>query len=517
MRRSNFLVFAVAIGVILYVALIIPVAFWPHSNLLFALSWVSLYAMLACGLSLEITELLLAFLWTQEKVEFAELKIKRRETAILITVCNDADEEALSALLSLREAGYPVFVLDDSSPPTLLPDSIRTFVTHISRSGRVGAKAGNLNHWLMQFGDSYENVVILDADCIISAPTVDKLVQASLHPTNSDVAIFQSKVIPRYRRSSTMLSFLLGIGARPRARVLERVHARLGLILSFGHNQLIRVAALKTVGGFSEAFTSEDTVLSLKLAALGLRTVLVDAWSYDTEPDSVIAYVRRTVRWARQTVELFCGEWDDCPLRLKLLLCRHLLSYLMPVVGFVLLLVSVGLGPTSLDEVIEFSLAALSFNEGYAHYGLAMWSTMVILALRLILQCGLVLAEGTALGPFLFSAFAGPSLQAILIIPVIWGMILSWLGKKAKFVPTNQHPMVIGYAKSFRHSIALCSVTGTIGVVLLMMIALRPGSSLVGFNFVWVFGFMTSPIVFTILSVPYTKWPGNHRGSGGTT
>src|SRR5437868_9948271 len=111
---------------------------------------------------------------------------------------------------------------------------------------------------------------------------------------------------------------ILATGARPRMRVMERVHGPLGLLLSFGHNQLIRLQPVREFGGFEETLTNEDTVLSLRLAAAGQRAALVDVWTTDTEPATVSAYIRRTLRWARQTVELVHYPWAGVPLRLKI-------------------------------------------------------------------------------------------------------------------------------------------------------------------------------------------------------
>lgn len=339
-RNSSFLI-ATGIFFVTYVSLIVPVALWPHESFLFALLWVSLYGLLACSLSVDFVELILAFFWTHTNIPISTLQIDRPNTAILMTICDDSDELALLELIPLAQSGYAVFVLDDSKLPIKLPNEIRESITYCFRQNKTGAKAGNLNEWLKTFGSKFENVVILDADSTISVEAVDKLARAAAHPSNSDIAIFQSKIAPRIGGRKTILSHLLGIAARPRTRVLERVHARLGLMVSFGHNQLIRLSALEATGGFSEQFSSEDTALTLSLSELGFRTELVDVWSYDTEPESINAYVRRTVRWARQTVEIFHGDWRECPLRLKLLLSRHLLSYILPAIGFILLLISI--------------------------------------------------------------------------------------------------------------------------------------------------------------------------------
>lgn len=500
MSQNHSFLIAAVIFLVTYVSLILPVALWPHESYLFALVWVSLYGLLACSLSVDVTELLLSFFWTHTDIPFSTLQNERPRTAVLMTICDDSDELALLGLAPLAQAGYAVFVLDDSSLPTRLPNELRKSITHCCRQNRTGAKAGNLNEWLKRFGSKFENIVILDADSTISVEAVDKLACAAAHPSNTDIAIFQSKIAPRIGKRRTLLSHLLGIAARPRTRVLECVHARLGLLVSFGHNQLIRISALMATKGFSEQFTSEDTALTLSLSELGFRVGLVDVWSYDTEPENINAFVRRTVRWARQTVEIFRGDWRGCPLRLKLLLCRHLLSYILPAIGFILLLISIIRGPCSAEDVLFFLANALLLEKGYFFYGVAIWLPIIVLLFRVLFHLSLALLEGVALRPLLLSMVVAPSLQAILLFPVVVGMVQSCVGFRAEFIPTNSRIQNLGVWKRLCRNFGLPFAVGCVGFGLIAITAVRPGSALVGFNFIWLLGFAMSPLVVAALS-----------------
>ena len=500
MSRDYSFLIASGIFFVTYLSLIVPVALWPHEGFLFALVWVSLYGLLACSLSVDLVEIILAFCWKQKNIPISKLQVARSNTAILMTICDDSDELALLELIPLVQSGYAVFILDDSKKPIRLPNGIRESITYCFRQNRTGAKAGNLNDWLKRFGHQFENIVILDADSTISVEAVDKLAHAAAHPSNSDIAIFQSKIAPRVSGSKTILSYLLGISARPRTRVLERVHARLGLMVSFGHNQLIRLSALRSSGGFSEQFSSEDTALTLSLSVLGFRTEVVDVWSYDTEPESINAYVRRTVRWARQTVEIFHGDWRECPLRLKLLLCRHLLSYILPTIGFILLFVSIIRGPRSTDDVLFFLANALSLEKGYLFFGIAIWLPISVLLVRVLLQFGISLFEDVSLRPLLLSMLIAPSLQAILLFPVASGMILSCFGFRAEFIPTNIHLQTLSVRKRLWRDYGLTFTVGCVGCGLAAITTARPGAALVGFNFIWILGFIMSPLVVVVLS-----------------
>lgn len=500
MKRARVEHSTVAVVLLLYGLLIVPVALWPKSNALIGMAWTCLYSLIALGLALEFTEVLFAFLWPPMRIQCFQGRINRRSTAVLMTTCNDTDPSAVAALMALSEAGYSVYLLDDSSSEPFLSEEIRASIIYRRRPTRVGAKAGNLNDWVGQYGDRYSNIVLLDSDSTMTVHAVDTLVRAAEHPDNAEVAIFQSKIEPRCDCGCSRLSAVLGAGARPRARILERVHARLGVLLSFGHNQLIRLDHLRLAGGFSEVFSSEDTALSLAISALGLRTELVDVWSFDTEPRTIDSWVRRTVRWSRQTVELFQGDWSSCPLRLKLLLCRHLLSYALPLIGLVLLIISLATGPRSPNDVIEFSKCALRLDEGYTLYGFSIWSTLAILALSMVLRFTLALVEGVPLGLLMASVITAPALQAIPLAPVAFGMIASAIGCRTRFIPTNCREPKRGARGGIAPGLAYCGVTWAIGMVLLAIGVTRPGTALVGFNAIWVSAFVMSPIVSITLA-----------------
>ncbi len=165
-----------------------------------------------------------------------------------------------------------------------------------------------------------------------------RMVEYAEHPQNQGIAVFQSKILPVDTR--TRFAQTAGGVARLRLYILERTASRAGLMLSWGHNQLLRTEHVLAVSGFNESLTAEDTTLSLMLSAKGYSVRLVDVISYDTEPDDIFSYTRRTTRWAGQTVEIFRLPWRGASIRLKLLLCYHLYSYLMHNVYFGLLLLT---------------------------------------------------------------------------------------------------------------------------------------------------------------------------------
>ena len=489
-----------------YTALALPLIVWPWSGSVSSLLAFALYSIVALGLATEIVELILALAWPPHRIPVLTAPAPRSRAAVLMTVCDDWSEARLAALAPLAEAGYRVFLLDDSNgspvPSRLLPSG----VTHVRRSFHRGAKAGNLNHWLKHHGGSFEHAVLLDADSIVSIGAVDTLLLAAEHPDNVRTAVFQAKIEP-VPRSGSLFATALAAAARPRARILERVHGPLGVVLSSGHNQLLRLAPIRRLGGFDETLTAEDTALSLELAAQGRDVALVDVWTQDEDPETIAAYNRRTLRWARQTVELFRRDWQGVPLRLKLLLCRHLLLYALPVAGTLLLFLSLWNGPRHAATALGFVGRSLHMDAGYTAYGLALWSVLAVSLLFMTLRLILARREGVCWRDLLLSMLFGNAPWALVILPLGWAMLAAACGASVRFVPTNSRFARASDARPLRK----LAQGGWLAVLLTALILCglrRPGSLLIGANPVWCALLLSSPVSLLVLA-----WADRRRGA----
>jgi cellulose synthase/poly-beta-1,6-N-acetylglucosamine synthase-like glycosyltransferase len=488
----------VALVFALYATLVMPLLFWPTSISAIALLGYALYACLALGLACELAETLLALMWPKQVPPCTNGSPPRDVAAVVMTTCDDWTERSLGALAPLAHAGYSVFVLDDSTQHLVLPSALKSSVTVLRRESRRGAKGGNLNHWLCSFGGRFDYAIVLDADSSMSVRTADTLLRIAEHPANRDVAIVQAKTEPDSMTSSTFAR-AIGVVARSRMRVLDRVHGRLGLLLSMGHNQLLRLGPVSAVGGFDEVLTNEDTVLSLQLAARGWRCVLADAWSYDTDPDTVAAHNRRTVRWARQTLELFKRDWRDVPLPLKILLCRHLLMYLVPLLGACLLALSLWTGPTRPEQVLPFLVASLGFERGFELFAANLWLSISVVLSLLVGRVLLARSEGLAWSEILRLALVAGAPYPSLIVPLAAGLTASLLGRAVRFIPTRNRRALAGDA-----SVSSRALQGLAASMLLTFLVAgavtHPGSLLVGFNLLWLAFLFVSPVSLVILN-----------------
>ncbi len=500
-----------ALFLAVYALMVLPFAAWPWAGSAWALLAFALYVLLALGFALELSELVLALLWPPCPVARGEGPPPRHKAAVLMTVCDDWNESRLSDLSPLAAAGYRVFLLDDGTDSPVSSEVIPQGVVHLRRAARRGAKAGNLNAWLERFGRSFEYAVILDADSVVSVAAADALLLSAEHPDNVRTAVFQAKIEPAPRPGSLWASSL-SVVARPRMRILERVHGPLGVMLSCGHNQLLRLAPIRRLGGFDETLTAEDTALSLKLAAWEWKVSLVDVWTRDEDPETVTAYNRRTLRWARQTVELFRRDWWEVPLRLKLLLCRHLLMYLLPVAGILLLILSLWNGPRYPRAALGFLASSLWLETGYVLYGLSLWTVFLLSLLFVALRVALARREGVGWRNLLLAAVLGNAPLALLLFPLALALLSSVLGASVRFLPTNSRIARRGDARLL-HRVSQ-------GVSLVALIAIlvaggwrRPGSLFVGSNLIWCILLFTSPVSLLILRI--SRW-GRRIGADGS-
>ena len=274
---------------------------WDHptSVALFAILSV-LFAGSAYGLARQI----IALVVRPSDLPSVALLDRRPRVAILYTTMNDVVPECLRAI----HQDYPVdvFVLDDSSDP-----QARASVDEISaargysvvrRPARRGFKAGAINDWYSAHGRSYDYFVLLDSDSFLPADWVREALGYAEHPANGRVAIFQG-LINIWNFDTRFVQSLA-----PMARVgqfvwEERLANALDTVFCYGHNALIRVAAVEEIGGFVEGYVSEDFATAVALADRDWHSRFIPLHTYEAMPENVRGFVKRQNKWTRGAME----------------------------------------------------------------------------------------------------------------------------------------------------------------------------------------------------------------------
>ena len=447
-----------------------------------------LYECLALGIALELTELLLGIsLASRVHAKASKIEKSQISIAILYVCCDDVDEVSLQSLSCLQE--FDVFILDDSKGIDSQRRIDRSGLTTIRRADRLGFKAGNLNNWLIQFGDCYDYFVILDSDSVMTPKAIWDLVAIAEHPDNEDVAIVQSKILPCLGNS---FQRLMGCQAKIRLRILSRVHDRMGWSLSHGHNNLHRLEAVRQVGGFDLSSTCEDTLISLRLAREGWRIILVETLSHDAEPHNVFTFRRRMVRWARQTADLVITFRSTVTRPHAWLIARHLFSYMLPMLCIVLLAFVTLTTRITMSQALEITCGNFMLKDGYIIPGLISYLLLTSFTLVVALRLSLFILSGGRLRTFLLSTILGGAVSSFCTLHVIFGMIQSFASNRTGFSPTGIYERRShGIAEIIREmAIPWFIYVGITGVLFS-----KPGLLVFGLNLVWAMSLVTAPFI----------------------
>jgi len=392
------------------------------------------HVLISLGLALDLAELLLScVLSPKDHCGLPNVDASTRtRVAILYVCCDDTDPLALEKLSALSD--FDLYILDDSRTEESQSIIDATSFTVIRREDRQGYKAGNLNYWLQRWGRPYDYFVVLDSDSIMTPAAVWHLLRYAEHPQNKNVAIVQACIMPR---TGNLFQEVMSTSASVRERVFTRLHGRIGWALSHGHNNLHRTQAVLDAGGFPTDASCEDTLLTLSLAARGWDIIYVDVVTHDAFPIHVIAYRRRQIRWARQTVEAILASRVRSKLSHGLLMARHLFSYLLPSLCLASLASAAAVGvcgryglafsssiPTILSEQCEWMSRAFTIS-------LLCFLTIVILRAFVLHR------DGTPLRRMPTEIVLMVAVTGFCSFSVLYGMLASFLGRRVGFTPTG--------------------------------------------------------------------------------
>lgn len=226
--------------------------------------------------------------------------------ALLYATMNDVVPECLASM----EQDYhsDVYVLDDSTSLTA-----RDTVDRVSqergyvverRATRRGQKAGAINDWLAKNWDSYDYVVLFDADSYLPPDWVRLALGYAEHPENKDVAVFQGMI--NIWNLDTEFARTLAPMSKLGRFVWERNLANsVDAVFCYGHNCIVRVSALKQVGGFVEGYVSEDFATAVSLAQLGWHSKFIPLQTYEAVPENVRGFIKRQNKWTRGSMEFW--------------------------------------------------------------------------------------------------------------------------------------------------------------------------------------------------------------------
>jgi len=254
----------------------------------------------------------------------------RARTAILMPVHNE-DATAVFARLramdaSLAETGasraFDIFILSDTRDPAVALAEQACFarfrreansaVYYRVRQENKGRKAGNIADWVSRWGSSYEHMLVLDADSLMTGEAMVRLADAMERQPGAGLI----QTMPMIINGQTIFARTLQFATRLYGRVAWTGLAWWsGSESSFwGHNAIVRTRAFAETCGlpsldgpkpFGGEVMSHDALESALLRRGGWSVHLAPylEGSYEESPSNLLDFATRDRRWCRGNVQ----------------------------------------------------------------------------------------------------------------------------------------------------------------------------------------------------------------------
>ncbi|MFC3551188.1 glucans biosynthesis glucosyltransferase MdoH [Lysobacter cavernae] len=253
-------------------------------------------------------------------------------TALLMPTYNEDPQRLLAGLQaifeSVRATGqlsqFDFYVLSDTTRPDVQIAEEQAFAVLRERSGGPAQlfyrrrsdnserKAGNVAEWVRRFGGAYPQMLILDADSLMTGETIVRLAGAmERHP---DVALIQT--LPMIVNGTTLFGRMQQFAGRVYGPVIAHGVAWWHGAESnyWGHNAIIRTRAFAEQAGLPELRGFKPfggTVLShdfveaalLRRGGWALHMVPGLAGSYEEGPPSLTDMLIRDRRWCQGNLQ----------------------------------------------------------------------------------------------------------------------------------------------------------------------------------------------------------------------
>ncbi|MBT0585197.1 glucans biosynthesis glucosyltransferase MdoH [Alteromonas oceanisediminis] len=262
----------------------------------------------------------------------SDMDISDTRTVLLMPVYNEDPSETCAALYSmgmaLHDKGlgeqFELFIISDSRNPdvwvkeTAAVDHLRQSlqgkinVWYRRRHDNRAKKAGNVHEFVTRWGGRYDYMIVLDADSLLSADTLNTLVAEMAHDPNSGII----QTLPCLYRGDTLFARLQQFAGSVYGPIVARgISAWQGNDGNYwGHNAIIRVSAfaesagLPTLGGvkpFKGDILSHDFVEAALMRRAGWSvTMLPDVkGSWEESPPSLSDVAVRDRRWAQGNIQ----------------------------------------------------------------------------------------------------------------------------------------------------------------------------------------------------------------------
>lgn len=252
---------------------------------------------------------------------------------LYIATYNEELEVLERTLAGAQALDYPnlrVFVLDDGRREWLTEACRRYGAEHRTRPTNDHAKAGNINYTLYQRlkeEDAPDFVAVLDADFVPHRNFVRRVVALFHDPKVGLVQTPQHFFNPDPIQHNLYIASSYPDEQRFFFDHLEPARDAWGVAVCCGTSSMVRVSALREIGGLPTDSVTEDFLLTIRLDSHGYRTVyLNEALTEGLAPEGLHEYVVQRGRWCLGLMQIVRNVYN--PLGLNKLRFMQRLSLL---------------------------------------------------------------------------------------------------------------------------------------------------------------------------------------------
>lgn len=235
---------------------------------------------------------------------------------------------AMMARLVASQVGdkFHVYVLSDTFKPEIIAEEERQFaklkrdwdgrigLTYRRREDNPGFKAGNIRDFCLRWGDQHDFMLTLDADSVMSASSVLRLVR--IMQKNEKLGILQSLVVGLPSDSPFTRVFQFGMRMGMKSYTLGSAWWQADCGPYWGHNALIRLEPfiadchlpkLSGDGPLSGWILSHDQVEAVYMRRAGYecRVLAEESGSFEENPPHILEFIRRDLRWCHGNMQYF--------------------------------------------------------------------------------------------------------------------------------------------------------------------------------------------------------------------
>ncbi len=249
-------------------------------------------------------------------------------TAVLICIRNEAPEHVIRnlepMLAELAATGlaarFHVYVLSDTTDPALGQVEEARFaelatawrerivITYRRRTENTGYKAGNIRDFCLRFGDSHDLAIPLDADSIMPASAMLRLVRVM--QADARLGIVQALVVGLPSTSAMARIFQFGMRLGMRSYTIGSAWWQGDCGPYWGHNAVLRIkpfmahCELPLLSGARHVLSHDQIeAVLMRRAGYHVRVLPEEDLGWEENPPTLLEFIRRDLRWCEGNMQ----------------------------------------------------------------------------------------------------------------------------------------------------------------------------------------------------------------------